>query len=82
MDKVRVIERSLRCFVMGCLGMIPLLGIIPAVVAIGLYHNVRQEAELFWNPARGYLLCGYALAWAGIGLTFLTLGVRFSKYLF
>ena len=82
MDKVRVIEGSLRCFVAGCLAMIPLLGIFPAVVAIYSFHSVRRQAGRAWNPARGYLLCGAVLAWCGISLTVVGLALRFSVRFF
>ena len=78
MNKVRVIEGSLRCFVAGCLSMIPLLGIFPAVVAIYSFHTVRREAGQSWNPARGYLQCGCFLAWCGLSMTLIGLAVRFS----
>ena len=82
MDKVRVIEVSLRCFVAGCLAMIPLLGIFPAVVAIYSFHVVRREAGRSWNPARGYLLGGCVLGWLGLAITLIGLAVRFSIQLF
>jgi hypothetical protein len=82
MDKVRVIERSLRCFVAGCLAMIPLLGIIPAVVAICLHHAVRNEVGHSWNPARAYLVWGCVFAWVGLSITLVALGTRFRQQLF
>jgi len=78
MDKVLVIERSLRCFVAGCLSVIPLLGVIPAIVAIVLGHLVREEAKGHWNPARLHLLCGTVLAWVGLGVTLFAVALRFS----
>lgn len=78
MDKVRVIEGSLRCFVAGCLAMIPLLGVFAAMVAIYTFHRVRRMAAGDWNPARGYLLWGAALAWTGLAFTLIGLAVRFS----
>ena len=78
MDKVRVIEGSLRCFIAGCLAMIPLLGVISAVVAIYTFHRVRRMADGGWNPARGYLLWGACLAWVGLAFTLIGLAVRFS----
>lgn len=82
MDKVRVIERSLRCFIAGCLSLLPVLGLIPAVVAIVLFHQVRNEAGHAWNPARGHLIGGVVLAWSGLTITLLALGLRFSRYLY
>jgi hypothetical protein len=82
MDKVRVIEGSLRCFVAGCLAMIPLLGFFPAVVAIYSFHSVRSQVGQAWNPAHGYLVAGCVLAWFGITLTVVGLALRFSARLF
>ena len=82
MDKVRVIEGSLRCFVAGCLSLVPLLGIFPAMVAIYSFHAVRRQAGAEWNPARGYLLWGVTLAWGGLAMTLIGLAVRFSAQIF
>jgi hypothetical protein len=82
MDKVRIIEGSLRCFVAGCLAMIPLLGFFPAVVAIYSFHSVRSLAGPAWNPAHGYLVAGCVLAWLGIALTVVGLALRFAVRLF
>jgi hypothetical protein len=61
--------------------MIPVLGVIPAVVAVVLFHKVRNEAGRAWNPARGYLLCGCVLAWLGISINVLALGSRIARHL-
>jgi hypothetical protein len=78
MDRIRVIEGSLRCFIAGCLSMIPLLGIIAAGVAIFSFHRVRRLAGGGWNPAHSYLLCGAILAWTGLAFTLIGLALRFS----
>ena len=82
MDKVRVIERSLRCFVMGCFSLIPLLGVIPAIVTLVTSHKVRQEARGHWNPAGRHLVFGELLAWIGLGLTLSAVGLRLARVLF
>ena len=79
MDKVRVIERSLRCFAAGCLSLIPILGLLPAVIAIVLFHKALREAGRTWNPARGYLIGGVVLAWTGLTITLLAIGLRVSR---
>ena len=64
-DKVRVIEQSLRCFVFGCLGLIPLLGLPFAILAIIRHLNVWSQGDRDWNPAKPYLIWGFGLAWLG-----------------
>jgi hypothetical protein len=70
-DKIRVINRSLRCFVLGGLGVIPFLGFGPAVIALVIDRKVQAEARLEWNPAKRYLVLGRVLAWVGLSLSIL-----------
>ena len=77
MDKVRVIERSLLCFTLGCNGLIPVLGLIPAAWAVLLYHSVRYEAGHNWNPAEHHARWGYILAWTGLGVSTVAMGGAF-----
>ena len=74
MDQVRVIERSLRCFTAGWLGLIPLLGLVPATVAVILFHQVRAETGGNWNPAHAHVKCGYVLGCIGLLLSGLWVG--------
>lgn len=78
MDRIRVIEGSLRCFIAGCLALIPFLGIFPAAIAIYSFHRVRRLTGDGWNPARGYLNWGVALGWLGLAFTLIGLAARFS----
>jgi len=70
-DRIRLIERSLRCFVYGLLSLIPLVGLGLAVLAIRLHSLTWAESGGDWNPAKRYLLGGFCLAWLG---TLLSLG--------
>lgn len=74
MDQVRVIERSLRCFTAGWLGLIPLLGLVPATIAVISFHQARAEAGQRWNPAHAHLKWGYVLGWIGLLLSGLWFG--------
>ena len=74
MDQVRVIERSLRCFTAGWLGLIPLLGLVPATVAVISYYQVRAETGGNWNPAHAHVKCGYVLGCIGLLLSGLWVG--------
>jgi hypothetical protein len=75
MDKVEVIQRSLRCFTLGLIGLLPGLGIPFAVVALALYLQVRREIGSHWNPAQKYLTWGLATALCGLFLTVVIAGV-------
>ena len=52
MDKVEVIQRSLRCFTLGLFGILPVLGIPFAVMALSNYFQVKRIAGAHWNPAQ------------------------------
>jgi len=52
--KVEMIEQSLRCFTMGLLGLLPLIGLPMAVRALFLYIRVRRSPCSDWNPAHRY----------------------------
>ena len=64
-DKVRAIQQSLRCFIFGCLSLIPLLGLPFAVLAILRHLKAWTQREGEWNPAKAYLVWGFGLAWLG-----------------
>ena len=64
-DKIRIIEQSLACFVLGLLSLIPLLGLPFAILAIVRHLNAWSQGEQEWNPAKPYLLWGFGLAWLG-----------------
>ncbi len=71
MDKIRVIERSLRAWICGLIGLIPVFGVPLAVLALSLFLRVRAEAGDDWNPAGNYLRWAVVCAVVGLGLTFL-----------
>ena len=63
---VEVINASLRCFWLGCLGLMPVVGVpfalIATIRAVQLNRRYRDE----WNPAKHYLEWGARLACAGL----------------
>ena len=67
-DRISLIERSLRCFVYGCLSLIPLVGLGFAVLVVRTHLKLLADGNKEWNPARVYLHMGFSLAWLG-GLT-------------
>ena len=66
MDKIRVIKGSLLCFNLGWFGLVPLLGIVPAVLAIQYYGKVSREVQAGWNPARKFAVTGVVVAYVGL----------------
>jgi hypothetical protein len=66
MDKVQMIERSLRCFWRSVVGLFPLLGLPFAVYAIFVARKLRRGAQAQWNPAESYVKWGVFFGWLGI----------------
>ncbi len=67
MDRITVINKSLHGFICGLLGLIPVLGLVPAVAAVFIWLRVRREYR-DWNPASHYLLGGAVLGFISIGI--------------
>jgi hypothetical protein len=67
--KVRMIERSLTCFSCGLLGLVPLLGIPFAIVALQEHWRVKRDGVGIWNPARSYLKWGIICARISIAVS-------------
>ena len=66
MPKSEMLRRSMRCFILGWWSLIPLIGIVPAMLAFVDFRAVVVGMGQRWNAARTRLLLG---AWlAGIGL--------------
>ena len=69
MARILVIQLSLRAFVCGLLGLIPVIGLLPAVHAVYCWARIRRRYAEEWNPASSYLSWGTALAVLGLGIT-------------
>jgi hypothetical protein len=74
MDRITAIEKSLRAFTCGFFGVIPFIGIIPAIYALICWAHVRNAFRQEWNPAAAYLDCGVILSLLGLGASFLIAG--------
>lgn len=74
-EKVQTIQRSLRCFFCGIIGILPGVGIPFAVVALGNWLFLLRRSKDNWNPAARYLHYGALAATLGILLTFLLAAV-------
>ena len=71
MNRIEVINHSLRCFVLGLIGIVPVLGIPAGVLAITTFRRVIARKQEEWNPARRYLMWGFFLGAGGLLLSFL-----------
>jgi len=69
MPRITVIQLSLRAFVCGLLGLLPVVGLLPALDALVCWVRIRQRYPNEWNPASSYLSWGTALAVLGMGIT-------------
>ena len=63
--KIRMLNNSLRCFVCGLLGLLPVIGLPFAFAALVLSGQVRTGQKKYWNAARPYWLWGVISAIAG-----------------
>jgi hypothetical protein len=66
LPKNLMIERSLRCFVLGIFGLVPVLG-LPALVLAGLDSwRIGRDHRGLWNAAGAYLTAGRIMALIGL----------------
>ena len=63
--KIQMLKSSMRCFVYGLLGLIPLWGLPFAIAALVISGKVRVQEKHFWNAARPYRIWGVVCAAAG-----------------
>lgn len=60
--KIKMMKASLRCFFWGLLGLLPVIGLPFAILALVTSGGVRARQKLHWNPARPYWLGGVICA--------------------
>ncbi|MFO1496949.1 MAG: hypothetical protein U1G07_00885 [Verrucomicrobiota bacterium] len=65
-DRLRMIRRSVRCFVFGAIGLIPIAGAGLAVQALQLHRSIRADLGEAWRPPliAVYWIGGAAGLWA------------------
>lgn len=63
--KIKMLNSSMRCFVFGLLGLIPLIGLPFALAALWISGCVRVKEKQFWNAARPYRIWGVVCAAGG-----------------
>ena len=69
MPRIIVIQLSLRAFVYGLVGVLPVIGLVPALYALSCWARIRRHYRDEWNPASSYLSWGSVMAVVGLGLT-------------
>jgi hypothetical protein len=69
MDKIELIEHSMRAFLFGLPGIVPFLGTPFALVAVVNNARIKRRSITPWNPAHRYLFWGMVCARIGITLT-------------
>ena len=60
--RIQVLTGSLRCFVLGCVSLVPLLGLPFGAWAVVLFWKTSSRSAGCPNPAQGYLWAGLVLA--------------------
>jgi len=63
--KIRMLQSSLRCFVFGLLGLLPVIGTPFAIAALWISGRVRVKEKQLWNAARPYRIWGIVCAAGG-----------------
>ena len=69
--KIKMLNGSLRCFVFGLLGLIPVIGLPFALAALVFAGQVRIKEKQLWNAARPYRIWGVVIATSGTLFWFL-----------
>jgi hypothetical protein len=76
--KIVMLEGSMRCFVFGLIGLIPLIGLPFAVLALWNGGRVRAREKIYWNIAKPYRMWG--VIFAGLGTVFTVLAAILITY--
>ena len=63
--KIKMLNSSMRCFVFGMLGLIPVIGLPFALAVLWISGSVRVKEKQMWNAARSYRIGGVVCAAGG-----------------
>jgi hypothetical protein len=63
--KIKMMKDSLRCFVFGLLGLLPIIGLPFAIAALWVSGRTSAREKHFWNVARPYRIWGMICAALG-----------------
>jgi hypothetical protein len=66
LSKIEMIEQSMRCLTLGLFGLLPIIGMPMAVMAMFRYRRVKRGQGAMWNPASRYLFWGGQCAFIGL----------------
>jgi len=72
-DRITLIRRSLRIFAYGLASLVPVIGFLYALFAVGNAVSLGRQFRGEWNPALAYLRWGLALAVLSLGINSLAL---------
>jgi hypothetical protein len=64
--KIQMLKSSLRCFMFGLLGLLPLIGLPCGVAALWISGQTRAREKDFWNAAKPYRVWGVVCAALGL----------------
>jgi hypothetical protein len=73
MERILIIRKSMIAFGCGLVGVLPVIGLLPAIVTLIYWRRVLKMSRGQWNPAAGYLRAGAFLALCGLAGTTLAL---------
>jgi len=60
--KIAILKDSMRCFIYGLLGFLPVIGLPFAIAALWLAGRVRVRERQYWNAAKPYRIWGVVFA--------------------
>jgi hypothetical protein len=63
--KIQMLNGSMRCFVFGMLGLLPVFGLPFALAALWISGRVRVSEKQLWNAARPFRIWGVVCAAVG-----------------
>jgi hypothetical protein len=74
-DRILLIRKSLNAFMCSLFGLLPIIGLVPAVCALGYWVRVRSGCRNEWNPASFYLELSVLLGVVGILVSLLAAAI-------
>ena len=63
--KIKMMKASIRCFIFGLLGLLPIIGPPFALAALWISGRTRKKERQFWNAAKPYRILGVVCAAVG-----------------
>ena len=73
--KIQMLNGSMKCFVFGLLGLLPVIGFPFALAALWISGQARVKEKQFWNAARPYRILGVVCAAVGTVFWFIILSL-------